>query len=186
LLGVGIGAALFGVHLSVITIFSGGLSFEFNPDVGFIYVGGAVTAYMLMSSMEEIAFRGYGMRLLDRRYGLWVTQIVIAALFVIYHIAGGQDWLSALVGTGLGGLLFGMAAMASRGLALPTGLHAAWNFTDWLVGGREHAGAWTLVIDEALAPRVQMVAHTSYIVVFIAATVGFWWWYRNRVEAAPV
>jgi CAAX protease family protein len=187
LIGVGIGLAMFGLHLTIITFIGGGIEFERDPDVGFKLLGLAALTYLLLSAMEEVAFRGYAMRVLDARYGLWVAQLVIAALFVFYHVAGGQDPMSALLGTGLGSLCFGMAAMASRGLALPMGLHAAWNFVDWMIGGKSEAsGAWGLAIDEAALPRVQLVATTSYFVVLGGATLVFWWWYRKRVEVAPV
>jgi membrane protease YdiL (CAAX protease family) len=73
---------------------------------------------------------------------LWMAQMIVAMAFIFYHVALGWPWANAILGTGAGSLLFGMAAIASRGLAVPIGLHAAWNFVDWAMGGKGSDGLW--------------------------------------------
>jgi uncharacterized protein len=120
------------------------------PGVGFVFKGidiGQICAsaalLLLLASYEEIAFRGYPLARMLPSFGIWPTLFLIAPLFALYHIAMGWALLQALLGTGIGSLLFGMAAIAGRrGLALPIGVHAGWNFTTWcLTSGN---GPWRM------------------------------------------
>lgn len=54
--------------------------------------------------------------------------------------------MNALFGAFVGSILFGMAALTTRGLAVPIGVHAAWNFGEWIVGEKEIPGLWKPVI----------------------------------------
>ena len=184
LLGAAIGAGIFSVHVAVVlTAGAGQLQFERLPDVGMSTAGIIVFAYLALAAMEEIAFRGYPLRMLYEHYGLWVAQVAVAIAFIVYHVAGGQGLVSAIIGTGLGSLLFGMAAIATRGLAVPIGLHATWNFCSWMVGDKPDPGPWRVVIGEDAMGRMQAVASISYVAVLSLTTVGFWWWYRVRIKS---
>ena len=68
-------------------------------------------------------------------YGIIGT---IAALFALYHVAGGQSWFSACLGPGVWSFVFGLAMIMSRGIALPTGLHLGVNFILAAIG--QHTG----------------------------------------------
>jgi membrane protease YdiL (CAAX protease family) len=57
----------------------------------------------------------------------------VAFAFAVEHVVGGMRWLHAILGAGIGSLLLGMAALATRGLAMPISLHAAWNFGQWWI-----------------------------------------------------
>src|SRR5438093_511171 len=82
-------------------------------------------------------------------------------------------WRLALLGAGVGSLLFGMAAIATRGLALPIGLHAAWNIGDWMRGGKGSVGFWKPVVEDALKERAAFIGITSYVLVTCLATLTF-------------
>ena len=147
---------------------------------GLASVGLAVLGYGLLACREELAFRGYPLRRLDRRFGLWTAQLAVALVFAAEHVAGGYAWTNAVFGAAVGSLLFGMAAMAMRGLALPIGMHAAWNFGQWLAGEKETAGIWKPVVEQGYSAWVDHAGLVSYGVLFGATTVGFWWVYRRR------
>jgi len=131
--------------------------------------------YVALACREELAFRGYTLRRLESAFGGWVALLVVGIAFALEHRAGGYSWTNALLGAFAGSLLFGMAALATRGLAVPIGLHAAWNFGDWLTGGKDAVGIWRLVIKPGYEGHVAHVAMASYLVVFGLATIGFWW-----------
>lgn len=131
-----------------------------------------------LSCREELGFRGYPLRRLERSFGLWEAQIIVALVFALEHMAGGWPWERALLGAGVGSLLFGMAAIATEGLALPIGLHAAWNFGDWMLGGKGSAGLWKPVVEEGRQGRAQLVG-TAYLVAIGSATFAFWIWNRR-------
>jgi membrane protease YdiL (CAAX protease family) len=105
----------------------------------------ALTGYVALACREELAFRGYPLRRLDRCFGLVFAQLFVALVFAAEHRLGGSGWFDALAGVGVASLLFGMAAIATRGLAVPIGLHAAWNFGQWSLGLRGGSGFWTSI-----------------------------------------
>ena len=70
-----------------------------------------------------------------------------------------------------------MAAIATRGLALPIGLHAAWNFGDWMRGGKGSMGFWKPVVEDSLKEWSAFAGMTSYVLVMCSATLAFWWWH---------
>ena len=149
-----------------------------------ILPGASVTlvAFLLLASREELAFHGYPLRRLETFYGVWVSQGAVALIFALEHVAGGSSWTAAVFGSGVGSLLFGMAAIASRGLAVPIGIHAAWNFGDWLRGGKDSAGVWEAVVDDGFRANVELAGMVSYVVVFMLATLAFWRWHCLKLR----
>jgi len=91
-------------------------------------------AIFFLAWMEEIAFRAYPLVTLQKKAGVWTTQITIAVLFALYHIATGWNSQQAFIGPGGWSLIFGLAAIRSGGIAMSTGLHVAANLTQSLVG----------------------------------------------------
>lgn len=136
--------------------------------------------FIALSCREELGFHGYPLRQLARVVGLWSSQLVIALAFAIEHWMGGMPWTRALVGPVAGSLLFGMAAIATRGLAVPVGLHAAWNFGDWMLGWKEWPGMWEAVVAQGQEQRVELARTISYLAVFGVATLAFWIWHRRK------
>jgi hypothetical protein len=137
-----------------------------------------ILGYLLLATREELAFRGYPLRKLAADFDALWAQVLVAALFVIEHKLGGATWTNALVGSGLGALVFGMAALASRGLALPIGLHAAWNIGDWARGTKSGGGLWQIVYPTESPVHFERIAMASYVAVMSLAFIGLWLWYR--------
>ena len=139
----------------------------------------ALGIYLTLAAREELAFRGYPLRRLHSEFGLWPAQLAVAAVFVLEHRLGGYPWSDAIFGSGMGALLFGIAAIATGGLALPIGLHAAWNFGQWLIGMKGAAGFWRPVVANANAGGVHFAETTIYVLLMWAATLAFWIRYRR-------
>ena len=82
----------------------------------------------------------------------------------------------------MGSLLFGMATIASRGLAVPIGLHTAWNFGEWTMGLKGSPGLWK--------PEGQRSSGASGMVSYgVVAGLGilaFWLWHRRSLKRALV
>lgn len=136
--------------------------------------------YVALSCREELSFRGYPLRRLETVLGVWGSQILVALIFALEHVVGGWSWKSALLGAGVGSLLFGMAAISTRGLAVPIGIHAAWNFGDWILGGKDADGFWRVVAENGLEQRAAFERTVAYITVMAAGTFCFWMWHRRR------
>jgi membrane protease YdiL (CAAX protease family) len=182
-IGFILGLLLVALNMAIVG-FVGHIRWVRTQGVGFPDIATTLIIYLLLSCREELAFHGYPLRRLYRLFGLWAAQSVVALVFAIEHVAGGYTWENALVGAGVGSLLFGMAAIATRGLAVPIGLHVAWNFGDWIRGGKGSGGVWHPVGTEALRDRAYLVGMISYVTVMLSATLTFWWVYRRALDKA--
>jgi uncharacterized protein len=149
------------------------------PGVGSPGMTTALLAYLALSFREELGFRGYPLRRLDRVFGLWAAQLFVAIAFAAEHKLGGSPWSQALLGPGVGSLLFGMVAIATRGLAVGIGVHAAWNFGQWALGLKGGPGLWQGVVKEGLQESARRTGAVSYFAVIGAATLAFWFWHRK-------
>jgi membrane protease YdiL (CAAX protease family) len=139
-----------------------------------------LVTYILLACREELAFHGYPLRRLYSLTGLWGAQLVVALVFALEHAAAGSSWTQAILGAGVGSLLFGMAAITTKGLAVPIGLHAAWNFGDWIHGGKGAGGVWHPIILESYHQRADQAAMAGYVIIMVAATLIFWWLLHGR------
>ena len=180
-LGFLVGLLLVALHVSIEAI-AGHFRWVRSEGVGSLDIATALIIYVLLSCREELAFHGYPLRRLNTLFGLSVSQLVVAVVFALEHVAGGSTWVQALFGAGVGSLLFGMAAIAMRGLAVPIGLHAAWNLGDWMHGGKGSGGIWQPVGAEALRDRADRVGMIGYVAVMLSATVAFWWYRRSAFD----
>jgi hypothetical protein len=173
LVGFALGLLLVALQTGFVRL-AGHVHWVRTPSVGFVPVGIALLAYVTLASREELAFRGYPLRRLDSCFGVWIAQFVVALVFAIEHVAGGSTWTNAILGVFVGSLLFGMAALAMRGLAVPIGLHAAWNFGQWTLGEKETSGLWRPVVEQGYNLHVDHMGMLSYLLVFGSATVAFY------------
>lgn len=177
--GIGflVGLLLVALNLAIVSLITG-LRLTWSPEAGFAATIITLASYFFGSCGEELGFRGYPLRRLERVLGLWSAQAIVAGAFAIYHIWVGWPWMNALVGTGTGSLLFGMAAIASRGLALPIGLHAAWGFGGWVVGGGGSPGFWKTVSQDEGASGGEV--SLSYLAVAGVGILAFTVWRRRN------
>lgn len=103
------------------------------------------SALVPLAFMEEIAFRSYPFILLNRAFGLRITQIIIALLFALYHVLNGWSIGLAFLGPGIWALAYGLSAVFSDGISMPTGLHFGVNFVLALVSSQSgFAGIWII------------------------------------------
>lgn len=174
------------IGLGLVLVYS--LSMTVGGHVHFIREGGvsvttiviALVGYFALACREELAFHGYALRSLDSGFGLWTAQLVIALLFAVEHVIGGVSWIHSIFGAALGSLLFSMAALATRGLAVPIGIHAAWNFCQWVLGEKNSPGIWKMRISAGFEQQTELAASFCYAVIMLAAMAAFWGlWHRN-------
>lgn len=178
--GFAIGFALVALQESL--LFAGG-------HVHWTYVGPSspmrwlllgVTAYFLLALREEIAFRAYPLRRLENVLGLWPSMLIVGLVFALEHLAGGLPWSLSLLGPFAGAILFGMAALATRGIAIPLGIHFAFNLGQWVMGQKEITGFWRASMDPAFQKQAEALGYTGYFLGTFAAACCFWLRYRRR------
>jgi len=130
------------------TLGFGHLRFVFLPGTTALQIIIPFLLYFFVACREELVFRSYFLRRLDYSFPSPFALLVMVVVFIAEHVLAGMEWKMAVIGSGLGGLLFGVAALKTRGLALPIGLHSAWNFGQWMVGFKNKGGVWRAVVEK--------------------------------------
>ncbi len=139
----------------------------------------ALAAYLALACREELSFHGYPLRQLQRTWGVWSGQVFVAIVFALEHRLGGLSWVQVIFGAFVGSLLFGMASIATRGLAVPIGVHAAWNFGTWLLGMKGQGGVWQQIVEPENEWNAEVFGMAAYVVVLGTATFLFWIYFRR-------
>jgi uncharacterized protein len=176
-----VGLVLVSIY-TLISAIAGHVRWTRAPGNGFATAMMSLLTFLAISCREELAFRGYPLLRLNKSFGVWRAQIIVALVFAAEHMAGGWPLSRALLGAGVGSLMFGMAAIATRGLAVPIGLHTAWNFGDWILGGKGSPGLWRVVVEEGYQQRAQLIGTMGYLTVMTLATFTLWIWYRSKIK----
>jgi len=130
--GVLIGAAIFATITFLLLIFGRLHLTRTNISPANILIS-AITLFWL-ALMEEVAFRSYPFLKLKNNFGLWGAQFIAAIAFASYHFAIGWPLQSVLIGPFVWAFVYGLAAVWSRGIALPAGLHMMLNIGQTLTG----------------------------------------------------
>jgi len=133
LTGFGIGMASFSLITLILVLF-GGLHIQKNTEAINPWIWLWYLAILPAAFMEEIAFRAYPFLKLKEALGLRLTQLIVLIAFALYHIPLGWSILTAFLGPGIWALIFGIAAIRSKGIALPTGIHAGLNLALSILG----------------------------------------------------
>ncbi len=141
--GVVIGIVLVGLMLMLMI---GLTSLEVERVVAPNYwnaIGYALLVLLVLAAMEEVIYRSYPLILLQRNFGLRAAIYTSSVAFAFYH---GLDVMN-LLGPGVWGLFFGLAAITSRGIALPLGFHFGLNWIQSFFGMKtQYASAiWMIV-----------------------------------------
>jgi hypothetical protein len=177
-LGVPIGLVIFLLNVLLVGLLVSRMRLQLVPHVNLTKCLLAVCTLLALSFMEELGFRGYPLRTLLLRFRPWQAQAIVAVAFGLSHLTSGWSWYAIVFGVIPSALVFGAAAIASRGLALPTGIHAGVNLARWATNG---SGVWRIVIDDQARNRTESWASISGIIITLLAALVFWRW-RSRPE----
>lgn len=130
---------------------------------------GWAMSLLLLSFMEEVAFRTYAFTTLDKAAGPWTAQIIIAILFALYHVAGGQPVVNSFLGPGTWAFIFGYAVLRSRGIAMATGIHFAANLFQAAIGQKnDYPGLWKIQPTQEITAAMQSKIDTTGYMVQLA------------------
>ena len=176
--GLLIGSVLAALQTFAVSM-TGHLTLVLNPGIAYGGILINLLLYIAVACREEVAFRGYPLQSLNKIIGSWGAQLIVAVIFIAEHAAGGMIWWQAILGPGIGALLFGMAAIRTKGIALPIGLHIAWNFGQWALGFKDGAGIYQTVIEKGYETRVEQAGWLSYMAVMALAIAALYLWKRD-------
>ena len=128
----GIGLAI-GCGGLVVATWLAGLASREIPGAGHAGIGALLAGTLLVlfqAGTEEIYFRGWLQPALARAWGNPAGLLVAAAAFAGLHLLGGDRSLLTIVNLLLGGVLFGLLAQRSGGIALAAAAHFGWNWAE--------------------------------------------------------
>lgn len=86
-----------------------------------------VSVAVLAPIVEEIIYRGMLLNVLIRRFSVWPSIVVSAALFAMVHVFLDLNAIAALVGLFLLGLVFGWVSLRRGDISLAIALHSGVN-----------------------------------------------------------
>ena len=142
--GVIIGVVVMGLLATSVIYFSN-LEIKINQGSNLLHFFLMTAPLLPLAFMEELGFRAYPLELLKNRVGIRFSIIITSILFALYHIVNGWSIASSFYGPAVWGLLFGLAAIYSKGIAMPTGIHYAANLTTSAFGAKNTtASIWTI------------------------------------------
>ena len=142
--------------------------------------------FIPLSFMEELAFRGYAFIKLNKAIGPRLTLIITSIIFAYYHDATGATFLTQLLGPGIWGIIYGLAAIWSDGIALPTGLHAAVNVVQAFFGmkpDKYQSAIWEIDFPTAMTDAMQAqteIVGMSVQLLLLAFGIFLTEWYLRK------
>lgn len=129
--GIVAGAILMIAPALLLTV-SGMVHWEINR-FSFSTIVYGISAAFCIAVAEEFLFRGFIFKRLIESIGEWPAQLIISGLFLLTHLNNpgmvGSVKLIASVNIFLASMLFGLAYIRTKGLALPIGMHFMANWT---------------------------------------------------------
>jgi hypothetical protein len=126
--GVVVGVVVMGILATGVMYFTH-IKIDINPNSNLMHFLLMTLPLIPLAFMEELGFRAYPLEIIKDKIGIRLSIIITSILFGLYHIANGWSIVSSFYGPAVWGLLFGLAAIYSKGIAMPTGIHYAANLT---------------------------------------------------------
>ena len=106
----------------------------------------SLSAFIPLALMEELLFRGYPFFRLSQIINVRWVILITSVLFALYHYNGANSIASVLLGPGVWGVAFGVAAYLSKSIAVPLGMHMAANVLQGFYGMKtDYPSMWTLI-----------------------------------------
>ncbi len=186
--GVLLGAVLMALPALLLTL-TGQLSWQWH-GLGQTALLAALLLFVGVAVTEELTFRGFMFQRLIDGIGSWPAQLVMSAYFVLNHASAlkqGDSWhYLAMLNIFIASLMFGLAYLRTRSLALPIGLHFMANFTQGTlfgfgVSGSAEPGMLSPVIaagcpDWLSGGSFGLEASVPGLITVILFTVLLWRW----------
>lgn len=135
--GLLVGAFLMGMPALILTAF-GFVSWQ-TSSFSYSTIVSGLTLFVAVALVEELLFRGFIFQRLIDAFGQWPAQLVIAGLFLLTHLNNpgmtGITKVLASVNIFIASLMFGIAYIKTKKLAMPLGLHIMANYMQGTILG---------------------------------------------------
>ncbi|MEO7990217.1 MAG: type II CAAX endopeptidase family protein [Chryseolinea sp.] len=137
LIGMLIGSGLMILPAMILTVF-GYVNWQTNVFSFSIIISG-IGIFLAVAAAEELLFRGFIFQRLIHAFGKWPAQFIIAGLFLLTHLnnpgMSGVTKQFAVLNIFIASIMFGIAYLKTKNLAMPLGLHFMANFVQGTVLG---------------------------------------------------
>lgn len=186
LAGIVAGVAIMGI-LAISVLYFSNTTIQVNSrgSVGYFLL--MTLPLILLSFMEELGFRAYPLEILKDKVGIRLSIIITSILFALYHIANGWTISGSFYGPGIWGLLFGLAAVYSKGIAMPTGMHYAANLTTATFGAADNnLSIWIVEQSHSHTEKVKGINWSTILpglAILILAIIGIEMYMRRKTAA---
>lgn len=183
-IGVLIGIGIMG-SLSLIVIYFSGFQIETNSNSNILKFLFWSLAFLPLAFMEEIGFRAYPLVILKDKAGIRYSIIITSVLFALYHIVNGWTIQNSFLGAGVWGIIYGLAAIYSKGIAMATGIHYAANVTTSLFDNSSNSfNLWDIkpangLTMENYEPN-QMMILLPQIIMLLLSIICMEWYIRKK------
>ena len=183
-LGVLIGIGIMGI-LAMSTIYFSDFKIVANKNSGILNFLFLTLPLVPLAFMEEVGFRAYPLSLLKDKAGFRNSIIITSILFAFYHIANGWTIQNSFLGAGVWGIIFGLAAIYSNGISMPTGLHYAVNLTTSAFGISDDSfNIWVLKQKNGLTLEnyqgSQMTTLIPQIILLVFGVICMQWFLSKK------
>ena len=131
LLAAAAGALSIGV--TILILFATG-NYELVALRGFARAAGVLVTIWIAATLEEVAFRGLLLRILEERLGTRAALAGSAVVFGVVHLSNEGAHAITLVSVTLAGLMWALVFIVSRNLWVAVAHHASWNAMIFLSG----------------------------------------------------
>jgi membrane protease YdiL (CAAX protease family) len=155
LIGLAIGAILMILPALVLTVF-GLVHWQVN-DFSYSTILTGVTIFAGVALAEELLFRGFIFQRFIQSTGPWPAQLIIAGMFLLTHLNNpgmtGVTKTLASINIFIASILFGLAFIKTKSLAMPLGLHFMANLMQGTVlgfgvSGEQEASLFAPIVDQ--------------------------------------
>ena len=141
--GLAVGALLMLVCTGALTVFGLRVFEGTNPEVHGLGLQ-LLQVGLIAGISEEIMFRGFIYRTVERGIGTWWAMAISGVIFGGAHLANPEaNWWGALAIAIEAGLMFAVLYAITRNLVLMMGIHAAWNIVQGPILGSVVSGTAT-------------------------------------------
>lgn len=154
-IGLTIGTALMVFPAIILTVL-GFAHWQIN-DISFSTIISGLSVFVGVAIAEEFLFRGFLFQRLIESFGQWPAQLIIAGLFLLTHINNpgmiGTTKILASLNIFIASIMFGLAFIKTKSLAMPLGLHFMANFMQGTVLGFGVSGEKEQSLFKAMAEK---------------------------------
>lgn len=189
--GIVLGGLLMAVPAAILFL-SGAVTFSAGSGQGSEILVAIVTMAGVAIA-EELLFRGFLFQRIGDGLGKWPALLLLAGLFLLTHLdnTGLQGIAAVLAGVNIvtAGVMFGVAFLATRRLALPIGIHFGanviqGNILGFAVSGTNNQSILTTKITSGAewltGGTVGLEGSLPGLISLLALTVALlWFWQRN-------